>query len=61
MKRRVQTVDLLLSHSQIQFRARAFDAAACRWCLLNLQGAIFHHDDVVFDRCPKTRSARRCI
>ncbi|MDQ1094468.1 hypothetical protein QE400_003881 [Xanthomonas sacchari] len=49
-----QTVDLLISHSQVQLRARAFDAAACRWGPRNLQqGAILHRDCVVFDPLPE--------
>jgi len=54
VKSNAQTVDLLISHSQIQFRARAFDEAACRWGKLNLeQGAILHRDYVVFDPLPE--------
>lgn len=54
MKSDAQNVDLLISHSQIQFRARAFDEAACRWGTVNLeQGAILHRDYVVFDPLPE--------
>ncbi len=49
-----QTVDLLISHSQVQLRARAFDEAACRWGPRNLeQGAVLHRDYVVFDPLPE--------
>ena len=45
-----QVVDLLLSHSQIQFRARGFDEGSSQWGEVNLeQGAIIHRDYVVFD------------
>lgn len=48
------TVDLLISHSQLQLRARGFDEAACRWGPRNLQqGAILHRDYVVFDPLPE--------
>ncbi|KMM76216.1 hypothetical protein ACP93_06755 [Xanthomonas sp. NCPPB 1128] len=54
MQDATQTVDLLISHSQLQLRARAFDAAACRWGPRNLeQGAILHRDYVVFDPLPE--------
>ncbi|MBB6364960.1 transglutaminase-like putative cysteine protease [Xanthomonas sacchari] len=49
-----QTVDLLISHSQVQLRARDFNEAACRWRPRNLeQGAILHRDYVVFAPLPE--------
>ncbi|MBB4128129.1 hypothetical protein GGR77_003451 [Xanthomonas translucens] len=47
-------MNLLISHSQLQLRARGFDEAACRWGPRNLQqGAILHRDYVVFDPLPE--------
>ena len=54
MKKIAQTVDLLISHSQIQFRSRDFDEISCQWGRVNLeQGAIIHSDYVVFDPLPE--------
>jgi len=54
MKNKTQTVDLLISHSQIQFRSRAFDESSSQWGDVNLeQGAIIHSDYVVFDPLPE--------
>lgn len=54
MKKIAQTVDLLISHSQIQFRSRNFDETSCRWGKVNLeQGAVLHSDYVVFDPLPE--------
>ncbi|WPN60826.1 competence protein ComJ [Pseudomonas sp. P9_31] len=47
-------MDLLISHSQIQFRSRPFDEASSQWGEVNLeQGAIIHSDYVVFDPLPE--------
>lgn len=54
MERKAQTVDLLVSHSQIQFRARPFDESSSQWGKVNLeQGAVLHRDYVVFDPLPE--------
>lgn len=54
MESKTQSVDLLISHSQIQFRARPFDEASSQWGKRNLeQGAILHRDYVVFDPLPE--------
>ncbi|WP_123357160.1 competence protein ComJ [Pseudomonas frederiksbergensis] len=51
MKKIAQTVDLLISHSQIQFRSRTFDETSSQWDKVNLeqQCAIIHSNYVVFD------------
>ena len=49
MKRIAQTLDLLISHSQIQFRSRPFDETSSQWRKINFeQGAVLHSDYVVF-------------
>ncbi|XLX40459.1 competence protein ComJ [Ectopseudomonas mendocina] len=54
MESKTQSVDLLISHSQIQFRARPFDEASSQWGKVNLeQGAVLHRDYVVFDPLPE--------
>ena len=54
MKNTAQSVDLLISHSQIQFRSRPFDETSSQWGKTNLeQGAIIHKDYVVFDPLPE--------
>ncbi|WP_339522968.1 competence protein ComJ [Pseudomonas sp. EL_65y_Pfl2_R96] len=54
MKKTAQVMDLLISHSQIQFRSRPFDEASSQWGEVNLeQGAIIHSDYVVFDPLPE--------
>ncbi|KNH26066.1 hypothetical protein ACS77_17585 [Pseudomonas syringae] len=54
MKKIAQTVDLLISHSQIQFRSRDFDETSSQWGKINLaQGAVLHSDYVVFDPLPE--------
>ncbi len=54
MKNTTQSVDLLISHSQIQFRSRPFDEASSQWGKVNLaQGAVLHSDYVVFDPLPE--------
>ncbi|MFS2068869.1 competence protein ComJ [Pseudomonas sp. CT11-2] len=54
MKKIAQTVDLLISHSQIQFRSRPFDETSSQWGKTTLaQGAVLHSDYVVFDPLPE--------
>jgi len=54
MKNTTQSVDLLISHSQIQFRSRPLDEASSQWGKVNLaQGAVLHSDYVVFDPLPE--------
>lgn len=49
-----QTVDLLISHSQIQIRSRKFDEKLNQWGVINLeQGAIIYDDYVIFDPLPE--------
>ena len=50
---RTQTVDLLISHSQILVRSRPYDEARSRWGHGNVeQGATLHADYLVFDPLP---------
>lgn len=45
-----QTVDLLISHSQILVRSRGFDEELSRWGHENItQGALLHRDYLLFD------------
>lgn len=54
MKNTTQSVDLLISHSQIQFHSPPFDEASSQWGKVNLaQGAVLHSDYVVFDPLPE--------
>jgi hypothetical protein len=54
MKTNSQSVDLLISHSQIQFRSRPFDECSSQWGEKNLeQGAVIHSDYVIFDPLPE--------
>lgn len=54
MKNNSQSVDLLISHSQIQFRSRPFDERTSQWGKKNLeQGAVIHRDYVIFDPLPE--------
>ena len=54
MKNTTQSVDLLISHSQIQFRSRPFDEVSSQWGKVNLaQGVVLHSDYVVFDPLPE--------
>lgn len=54
MENSTQSVDLLISHSQIQFRSRPFDEASSQWGKVNLeQGAVIHSEYVVFDPLPE--------
>ncbi|MCG8708035.1 hypothetical protein JHU04_001236 [Brenneria sp. 4F2] len=51
-----QMIDLLISHSQIQVRSRAFDEKSSQWGEINIkQGAIIHEDNdyLVFDPLPE--------
>ncbi|RQZ42278.1 hypothetical protein DIE16_02630 [Burkholderia sp. Bp9090] len=48
-----QTVDLLISHSQILVRSRPYDEGLSQWGTGNLdQGAVLHDDYVIFDPLP---------
>ncbi|KLU14471.1 MULTISPECIES: competence protein ComJ [Xenorhabdus] len=48
-----QTVDLLISHNQIQIRSRPFDESLCQWGKENVnQGVVIHKDYIVFDPLP---------
>lgn len=54
MKNNAQSVDLLISHSQIIFRSRPYDEASSQWGKVNVeQGAVIHSDYVVFDPLPE--------
>lgn len=54
MKINSQSVDLLISHSQVQFRSRPFDESTSQWGKKNLeQGAVIHRDYVIFDPLPE--------
>ena len=54
MKNNAQSVNLLISHSQIQFRSRPFDETSSQWGKINLeQGAVIHSDYLVFDPLPE--------
>ncbi|EDT6764452.1 hypothetical protein QNC52_004502 [Salmonella enterica] len=58
-----QIVDLLISHSQILVRSRAFDEAASQWGKGNItQGAVLNRDYVVFDPLPEDAfGAKVCL
>ncbi|WP_235362797.1 competence protein ComJ [Burkholderia sp. A9] len=48
-----QTVDLLISHSQILVRSRPYDEGLIQWGTGNRdQGAVLHDDYVIFDPLP---------
>ncbi|HEV3428840.1 MAG TPA: competence protein ComJ, partial [Paraburkholderia sp.] len=48
-----QTVDLLISHSQILIRSRAYEEGLSQWGTGNVsQGALLHPDYLIFDPLP---------
>jgi hypothetical protein len=50
---KAQVVDLLISHNQIQVRARPYDEKSSQWGDENVkQGAVLHEDYVIFDPLP---------
>ncbi|MCF8582517.1 competence protein ComJ [Enterobacter ludwigii] len=50
----MQTVDLLISHSQIVLRSRDYDENLSQWGNGNIsQGAVLHKDYVIFDPLPE--------
>ena len=50
----IQTVDLLISHSQILLRSRDYDERLSQWGKGNVsQGAVLHRDYVIFDPLPE--------
>jgi hypothetical protein len=50
----MQTVDLLISHSQILLRSRDYDEKLSQWGKGNVsQGAVLHKDYVIFDPLPE--------
>ncbi|GAA3581100.1 competence protein ComJ [Gibbsiella greigii] len=49
-----QTVDLLISHNQIQIRSRPFNETLSQWGKKNIdQGAVIYDDYVIFDPLPE--------
>ena len=49
-----QTVELLISHSQVVVRSRPYDEGLSQWGTGNIdQGAVLHPDYVVFDPLPE--------
>ncbi|WNW10067.1 competence protein ComJ [Pseudomonas sp. DTU_2021_1001937_2_SI_NGA_ILE_001] len=53
MNENKQTIDLLISHSQILVRGRDYSEEDSQWGPLNIrQGAIIHDDYVIFDPLP---------
>ena len=49
----MQTVDLLISHSQILVRSRPYDEGLSQWGAGNVdQGAVLHTDYLIFDPLP---------
>ncbi|MGC4124625.1 competence protein ComJ [Enterobacter sp.] len=50
----INSVDLLISHSQILLRSRDYDEKMSRWGKGNVsQGAVLHNDYVIFDPLPE--------
>ena len=50
----MQTVDLLISHTQIVLRSRDYDEKLSQWGKGNVsQGAVLHKDYVIFDPLPE--------
>ncbi|HCR0581361.1 TPA: hypothetical protein OMT02_003927, partial [Enterobacter hormaechei] len=50
----IQTVDLLITHSQILLRSRDYDEKLSQWGKGNVsQGAVIHKDYVIFDPLPE--------
>ncbi|HDR1962398.1 TPA: hypothetical protein QCD35_004511, partial [Enterobacter hormaechei] len=48
--KKIQIVDLLISHSQILLRCRDYDEKLSQWGKGNVsQGAVLHKDYVIFD------------
>ncbi|WP_321787959.1 competence protein ComJ [Burkholderia pyrrocinia] len=49
----MQTIDLLISHSQIVVRSRPYDEGLSQWGAGNIdQGAVLHADYLIFDPLP---------
>jgi len=49
----LQTIDLLISHSQIVVRSRSYDEGLSQWGAGNIdQGAVLHADYLIFDPLP---------
>ncbi|MBO1857500.1 hypothetical protein J4G52_28535 [Burkholderia cenocepacia] len=49
----MQTIDLLISHSQIVVRSRPYDEGLSQWGTGNLaQGAVLHANYLIFDPLP---------
>ena len=49
----MQTIDLLISHSQIVVRSRPYDEGLSQWGTGNVdQGAVLHADYLIFDPLP---------
>lgn len=52
--KKIQIVDLLISHSQILLRSRDYDEKLSQWGRGNvLQSAVLHKDYVIFDLLPE--------
>ena len=52
--KKIQIVDLLISHSQILLRSRDYDEKLSQWGKGNVsQGAVLHKDYVIFDPLPE--------
>ncbi|WP_131828539.1 competence protein ComJ [Enterobacter ludwigii] len=52
--KKIQIVDLLISHSQIVLRSRDYDEKLSQWGKGNVsQGAVLHKDYVIFDPLPE--------
>jgi hypothetical protein len=50
----MQTVDLLISHTQIVLRSRDYDEKLSQWGKGNVsQGAVLHKDYIIFDPLPE--------
>ncbi|STQ11266.1 Uncharacterised protein [Enterobacter cloacae] len=50
----INSVDLLISHSQILLRSRDYDEKMSQWGKGNVsQGAVLHNDYVIFDPLPE--------
>ena len=52
--KKLQIVDLLISHSQILLRSRYYDEKLSQWGKGNVsQGAVLYKDYVIFDPLPE--------
>lgn len=54
----MQTIDLLIPHSQIVVRSRPYDEGLSQWGAGNIdQGAVLHANYLIFDPLPDDANA----